>query len=117
MTDELVPKRAQSERAQLDRAQLAINAPPEYEMKLLNAMAFFLGRNVESQATAALSMYLRQNCDRLLTQCEFYARKANLDKYELLDLITDDRDRATALLDTITPIHHSDDIPDVFETP
>lgn len=36
MTDELVPERAQSE-----RIKLAINAPPEYEMKLLNAMAFF----------------------------------------------------------------------------
>ena len=97
------------------RPSLSINAPPEYEMKLLNAMAFFLGRNVESQATAALSMYLRQNCDRLLTQCEFYARKADLDKYELLDLITDDRDRAVALLQTLAPVHHPDDSPDVFE--
>lgn len=98
-----------------ERAKLSINTPPEYEMKLLNAMAFFLGRNVEAQATAALAMYLRQNCDRLLTQCEFYARKANIDKYELLDLITEDRDRAIALLDTVAPVHHPDDIHDVFE--
>ncbi len=98
------------------RTQLFINTPPEYEMKLLNAMAFFLGRNVEAQATAALAMYLRQNCDRLLTQCEFYARKANLDKYELLDLITEDRDRAVLLLDPIAPVHYPDDIHDVFET-
>jgi len=97
------------------RPPLSINPPPEYEMKLLNAMAFFLGRNVEAQATAALAMYLRQNCDRLLTQCEFYARKADLDKYELLDLITDDRDRAVALLQTLAPVHHPDDGPDVFE--
>lgn len=100
-----------------ERAQLSINTPPEYEMKLLNAMAFFLGRTVEAQATAALAMYLRQNCDRLLTQCEFYARKANMDKYELLDLITDDCDRAVLLLHTIAPVHHPDDIHDVFETP
>ncbi|HIK56291.1 MAG TPA: hypothetical protein IGS37_14150 [Synechococcales cyanobacterium M55_K2018_004] len=94
--------------------KLSINALPEYEMKLLNSMAFFLGRSIESQATAALAMYLRQNCDRLLMQCEFYARKLGMDKYELLDLISEDSDRAAELLASAGKVHYAEDGPDVF---
>jgi hypothetical protein len=94
---------------------ISIHPLPEYEMKLLNSMAFFLGRSVETQATAALAMYLRQNCDRLLTQCEFYAHKLGMDKYTLLNLITDDPQQAAALLREAGRVHRPEDGSDVFD--
>jgi hypothetical protein len=69
------------------KPRIYISSPPEYEYKLLNSMAFFLGRPVATQATAALSLYLRQNDDRLLRQCKFYGRKIGLDEYQMLEAI------------------------------
>ena len=81
-----------------DPSQLLINTPPEYEMKLLTALAFFLGRKVSSQASAVVAMYLRQSHDRILSQCEFYAHKAGMNKWEVLDLISSDPQKAKELL-------------------
>ena len=81
-----------------DQTQLLIKAPPEYEMKLLTALAFFLGRKVSSQASAVVAMYLRQSHDRILSQCEFYAHKTGMNKWEVLDLIYTDPQKAKELL-------------------
>ncbi|MBD3884090.1 hypothetical protein IFO70_20285 [Phormidium tenue FACHB-886] len=88
-----------------DRQQMQINTPPEYEMKLLTALAFFLGRKVSSQASAVVAMYLRQSHDRILSQCEFYAHKVGMNKWEILDLIYNDPQRAEELLKEGHKIH------------
>jgi hypothetical protein len=88
-----------------EKKQICINAPPEYEMKLLTALAFFLGRKVSSQASAVVAMYLRQSHDRILSQCEFYAHKAGMNKWELLDLIYSNPHQAEKLLKGGVKIH------------
>ncbi len=81
-----------------DRPQMCINALPEYEMKLLSALSFFLGRSPTSQATAALAMYLRQSHDRILTQVDYYAHRAGMNKWDFFDLIHDNPAAADQLM-------------------
>lgn len=96
-----------------ERKGIYINALPEYEMKLLTALSFFLGRNVSSQAAAALAMYVRQSHDRILTQTEYYAHRAGMNKWDFFDLIFADPQKAEALMrGTGAKIHAEDK--DVF---
>ncbi|MGI0487816.1 hypothetical protein ACN4EK_20440 [Pantanalinema rosaneae CENA516] len=96
-----------------ERKRIYINALPEYEMKLLSALSFFLGRKVSTQAAAALAMYIRQSHDRILSQVEFYAHKAGMNKWDLLNLISDNPQRAEELLkETGEKIHTNE--PDIF---
>lgn len=81
-----------------ERKRIYINALPEYEMKLLTALSFFLGRDLSSQAAAALAMYVRQSHDRILTQTEYYAHRAGMNKWDFFDLIFDNPQRAEALM-------------------
>ena len=94
----------------LDQKPQEISIPvlPDYEMQLLTAMAFFLGRKVNQQAAAVVAMYLRQSHDRILTQVEFYAQQLSLSKWDLLNLIFHDPDRARELLDSAGKVHDSE---------
>ncbi|MDX2097479.1 MAG: hypothetical protein SFW36_06850 [Leptolyngbyaceae cyanobacterium bins.59] len=95
-----------------DGKPLALNPLPPYEMRLLNAMAFFLGRNIESQAAAALAMYLRQAEGRIMAQVKWYAWKLDRDPYELMEMIYTDPAEAERLFQDLPKIHAG--IPDVF---
>jgi hypothetical protein len=92
---------------------MKINPLPEYEMKLLTAMATFLGREASAQATAALAMYLRQNCDRLLTQCEYYGQQWGMSKWEVLNLCSEQPEKVREMLRGET-VHRAEDQADVF---
>lgn len=100
-------------------SSIDLSTLPEYESKLLLALAFFLGRDVTPQARACLSMYLRQSEPRIMAQVEYYAHQASkaagahIDKYEFLDLIFESPDRASTLTQT-QPVH-LDDEADIFE--
>lgn len=94
---------------------LTLKPPPEYELKLLTALAYFLGRNISAQALACLSMYLRQSEPRIMSQVRYYAHKAGLHEYELLDLIFEHPERADELLKQAGKVHQPQDN-DVFET-
>ena len=99
-----------------DRPQMTINALPDYEMKLLSALSFFLGRSPTSQATAALAMYLRQSHDRILTQVEYYAHRAGMNKWDFFDLIHTQPAEAERLMQAaIADRIHADEV-DVFST-
>jgi hypothetical protein len=82
-----------------DRKRLYLNVLPEYEMKLLGALAFFLNRKIASQAAAALAMYLRQSQERILAQVDYYAAQLGTDRWQLLDAISDDPDAVRKALD------------------
>lgn len=97
-----------------DRKRIHINAPPEYELKLLTALAAFLGRKTSTQASAALAMYLRQSHDRILAQCEYYGHRWNMSKWEVLDLCYHDPKRAKELIEGIGTVHSAEDGADVF---
>ncbi len=96
-----------------ERDGIYINALPEYELKLLTALSFFLGRSVSSQAAAALAMYVRQSHDRILTQTEYYAHRAGMNKWDFFDLIFDNPQQAEALMQGTGAKIHADQI-DVF---
>jgi len=95
------------------RSGLYINALPEYEMKLLTALSFFLGRSVSSQAAAALAMYVRQSHDRILTQTEYYAHRAGMNKWDFFDLIYENPQQAEALMQGTGDRIHAEQV-DVF---
>ncbi|NET47439.1 MAG: hypothetical protein F6K09_01685 [Merismopedia sp. SIO2A8] len=97
----------------LSPKKLTINQPPEYEYKLLAALACFLNRPIETQATAALSMYLRQGHDRIMPQVRYYAHKAGMSEYELLDKIVENPQWVYDTIIQGQPIHPTDE-PDVF---
>ncbi|HEY9763794.1 MAG TPA: hypothetical protein V6D07_14780 [Trichocoleus sp.] len=92
---------------------------PDYERKLLLALAFFLGREVTAQAVACLSMYLRQSEPRVMAQVKYYAHKATqqtgqpLSEYELLDLIAADPEKVAKLLQM--GVVHAPGQSDVFD--
>lgn len=92
---------------------ITIKQPPEYEHKLLMALACFLNRPIETQANAALCMYLRQGQDRIMSQVRYYAHKAGMGEYELLDKIAEDPDWVQHHVVQGNPIHPTDE-PDVF---
>lgn len=97
-----------------ERKRIHLNAPPEYEMKLLTALAAFLGRKVSTQASAALSMYLRQSHDRILSQAEYYGNKWGMTKWEVLDLCYENPAKAKELMDASGTVHSVEDGPDAF---
>ncbi|MDL5052464.1 hypothetical protein QQ056_02655 [Oscillatoria laete-virens NRMC-F 0139] len=103
------------------KPQIAINLPPEYELKLLTALAYFLGRNISAQALACLSMYLRQSEPRIMAQLRYYAHQASktqgrsISEYELLDWIYESPERVDELLQQAGKVHHPSEIQDVFE--
>jgi hypothetical protein len=96
-----------------ERKGLMINSLPEYEMKLLTALSFFLGRSVASQATAALAMYVRQSHDRILTQTEYYAHRAGMNKWDFFDLIYENPQKANELMQGTGAKIHAEEF-DVF---
>lgn len=93
---------------------ITLNPPPEYELKLLTALAYFLGRSISAQALACLSMYLRQSEPRIMSQVRYYAHRAGLHEYDLLDLIFEHPDRADELLQRSGKVHQPQES-DVFE--
>jgi len=99
-----------------DRKEIYIKSLPEYEMKLLTALSFFLGREVSTQAAACLAMYVRQSHDRILNQVDYYAHRTGMHRWDLLDLIADNPQKAEELMrGTGDRIHTSQ--PDVFDEP
>lgn len=93
---------------------IQINLPPEYEMKLLTALSYFLGRSVSAQALACLCMYLRQSEPRIMSQVRYYAHRLNLHEYDLLDLISENPEAIDRLLKDAGKVHTAAE-PDVFE--
>ncbi|HEY9880251.1 MAG TPA: hypothetical protein V6D29_17480 [Leptolyngbyaceae cyanobacterium] len=97
----------------------SLDTLPEYERKLLLALAFFLGREVTAQAVACLSMYLRQSEPRIMAQVKYYAHKAakqtgqTVSEYDLLDLIAAEPETVAELLKA--GVVHAPGQPDVFE--
>jgi hypothetical protein len=92
---------------------------PEYEGRLLEALAYFLGRDPEAQARACLCMYLRQAEPRIMAQVRYYAHRLTVqtgqpvDAYDLLDRIAQSPDSVTAALPHLGQVHHPDQ-PDIF---
>jgi hypothetical protein len=96
------------------RKRIHLNALPEYEMKLLVALAAFLGRKTTSQASAALAMYLRQSADRILNQCRYYAHQWGMaNEWEVLDFIYRNPDKAKEMIEQAGKVHQPDE-QDVF---
>jgi hypothetical protein len=93
--------------------ELHLKPLPEYEMKLLVALAAFLGRETAPQAGACLAMYLRQSCDRILTQCEYYGHQWGMDKWQVLDYIYNQPEAAKQRIAASGQVHYPDE-PDVF---
>lgn len=85
---------------------------PDYEMRLLTALCFFLGRPLATQAAAALALYLRSSGDRIMKQVEYYAYRVNLKPMELLDLIFENPEQAQRLLEGEEKIHEGES--DIF---
>lgn len=79
-------------------SRLYLSALPEYEDKLLSALAFFLGRGNNTQALAALAMYLRQSQERILAQVEYYGAQVGKNKWQMLDEIYFNREAVEQLL-------------------
>lgn len=103
---------------QSDFGNLLANLP-EYEQKLLLALAFFLGRDADAQAKACLCMYLRQSEPRIMAQLKYYAHKATrqgsrLSEYDLLDLIAEAPERVHELLGEVGQVHAAHQA-DVFD--
>lgn len=84
-------------------------------MRLLTALAYFLGRKVNAQASACLSMYLRQSEPRIMSQVRYYAHRCGIHEYDLLDLIFKHPERVDELLRDAGKVHQSGDRADVFE--
>lgn len=98
----------------LEQAGYSFSALPEYEKKLLVALATFLGRSTTSQSTACLAMYLRQSADRILNQCRYYAHCWGMNnEWEVLDYIFQHPERARELIECAGTVHSADEA-DVF---
>lgn len=84
---------------------------PDYEGRLLTALAFFLGRDADDQARACLCMYLRQAEPRIMAQVNYYAHRFSAatgqptSGYELLDLIARSPDVVTQALPELGRVH------------
>lgn len=92
---------------------------PDYEQRLLTALAYFLGRDPESQAKACLCMYLRQAEPRIMAQVNYYAHRYTqatgqpTSGYDLLDLITQSPDLVSQALPDLGTVH-APEATDVF---
>lgn len=95
---------------------------PDYEQRLLTALAYFLGRDLDSQAKACLCMYLRQAEPRIMAQVNYYAHRFSqatgqpTSGYELLDLISQSPQVVTQALPDLGHVHAIDQV-DVFTGP
>lgn len=95
---------------------------PDYEHRLLTALAYFLGRDLESQAKACLCMYLRQAEPRIMAQVNYYAHRFSqatgqpTSGYELLDLLTQSPQVVAQALPDLGHVHDIDRV-DVFTSP
>lgn len=87
---------------------------PDYESRLLTALAYFLGRDVEAQARACLCMYLRQAEPRIMAQLKYYAHRLSvqegrpISEYDLLDLIARSPATVTEALPELGRVHQAD---------
>jgi len=92
---------------------------PAYESRLLTALAFFLGRDVDAQARACLCMYLRQSEPRIMAQLKYYAHRLStqlgrdINEYELLELIATSPEAVTEALPDLGGVHRPGQV-DVF---
>ena len=92
---------------------------PDYEGRLLAALAYFLGRDPEAQARACLCMYLRQAEPRIMAQVRYYAHRLMdqtgqpVDAYDLLDQIAQSPETVTAALPHLGQVHDPAQ-PDIF---
>lgn len=83
-----------------------------YEDRLLTALAFFrTNRKTTTQAHHCLAMYLRQSESRIMSEVDFYARLSGLEKFELLELIYSDPDKAETLIEQVAGVG----VKDTFE--
>jgi hypothetical protein len=95
---------------------------PDYEQRLLTALAYFLGRDVEAQAKACLCMYLRQAEPRIMAQVNYYAHRFSqatghpISGYDLLDLITQSPETVHQALPDLGRVHAAE-AADVFSDP
>lgn len=84
---------------------------PDYEQRLLTALAYFLGRDVESQARACLCMYLRQAEPRIMAQVHYYAHRFSrvtgqtISGYDFLDLLTQSPEVVRQVLPELGSVH------------
>jgi hypothetical protein len=84
---------------------------PDYESRLLTALAYFLGRDIEAQARACLCMYLRQAEPRIMAQVSYYAHRFSqatgetISGYELLELISQSPDLVSQALPNLGRVH------------
>lgn len=94
---------------------------PDYEKRLLTALAYFLGRDPDDQAKACLCMYLRQAEPRIMAQVNYYAHRFSqatgqpTSGYELLDLLTQSPERVHEVLPHLGRVHDAE-AEDVFTT-
>jgi len=92
---------------------------PDYESRLLNALAFFLGRDTDAQARACLCMYLRQSEPRIMAQVKYYAHRLSTEwgrevsEYDMLDLIATNPEKVIQALPNLGGVHRPDEV-DVF---
>ncbi|QQE63388.1 hypothetical protein GFS31_00530 [Leptolyngbya sp. BL0902] len=92
---------------------------PDYEQRLLTALAYFLGRDSEAQARACLCMYLRQAEPRIMAQVNYYAHRFSqatgqpTSGYELLDLLSQSPEVVRQALPGLGQVHAADTA-DVF---
>lgn len=92
---------------------------PDYEQRLLIALAYFLGREVDAQARACLCMYLRQAEPRIMAQVNYYAHRFSqatgqpTSGYELLDLLSQSPEVVRQALPGLGQVHAADTA-DVF---
>ncbi len=84
---------------------------PDYESRLLTALAYFLGRDPEAQARACLCMYLRQAEPRIMAQVNYYAHRVSqatgqtMSGYELLDMIAQAPEELSQILPNLGQVH------------
>ncbi len=92
---------------------------PDYESRLLTALAFFLGRDIDAQARACLCMYLRQSEPRIMAQVKYYAHCLStewgreISEYDLLELIATNPEKVTQALPNLGGVHRPDEV-DIF---
>jgi hypothetical protein len=93
---------------------------PDYESRLLSALAYFLGRDPEAQARACLCMYLRQAEPRIMAQVNYYAHRFSqatgqtTDSYELLELLATSPEIVSQALPDLGRVHAAN-ATDVFD--
>ncbi|NJL47681.1 MAG: hypothetical protein HC929_09590 [Leptolyngbyaceae cyanobacterium SM2_5_2] len=93
---------------------------PDYESRLLTALAYFLGRDSEAQARACLCMYLRQAEPRIMAQVNYYAYQFSqatgqtVGGYEFLELLVHSPDLVSQALPNLGRVHASN-ATDVFD--